>query len=1522
MSRVRPQAGHRIAVAAAAAATRAIVSVGGGTALLALVLMAVPAPAPAQVVTTASQDLNCLGTRASATLGCTAGDLTATAVLSATAGTPLFCQAGQSFNFDADVQISKSAGNTRYDVGFFTGQSGNSPIINDASKQCSVAIFPFTAPFSNQDSDACADISGSQNFPAKVQNIKVTCIGASGTDSNLSVPFALSWHQNTSFTCAGVGVAGADTPANGAVYTDTSPKCSSGTATVSVNATNLQVGGYVDVIKQTLPDTDAQTFSYTATGPAGTMVGYQMLTAGGVPTGSVITNNNNAVTFTLGDATSATGPGVRVFINVVSANRTLTITEQPSGQVAHWQSAASISCAAVTGSPTLTVNNANRQIQAALNTTNSAAKCTVTNTKRARIALVKNVAKRLDASDQFSVSVSGAGASTLTNSANAAILASAVTVTTSGAALGNYTNATNPTFRATPGQVLTLVDAKASGTSPLSSYTTALTCTNAFSGPGATAGLPSGLATSSYDLTPAPGDDITCTYTNTAKAKLTLAKVVVNDDGQTKTAADFTLTATGPTTISGISGAGAVTGAVVPTGTYTLSETSPVGYVQTGLACSGAADTDPSNGLALAAGEIATCTFTNNDQPIGQTVVKGATLDIDADGSGTITKGDTLRYTVTVTNTGSVALNNVQITDPRPTPGSKTCATVAPAATCVLTGTYVVTQADETAGNVTNTASVTSTEIPGPVSSNTLVTPVLPPAPAALAVAKSHTGDFSAGANATYTLQVSNTGGTAVSGTTTVTDTLATGLTFVSGTGTNWSCGAVGQAVTCTSSASVNPYSSMAPITLTVAVAASAGSTVANQASVANPNINGGTPAPGNTDNATILHADLSTSTKTVVNLGGGSTGDVDAGDVLEYTINLIETAGAVANNVHVTDTVQAGLGSVFVSVLPAGATDNTSGNVVDVSGITVPAGGTVQLKFRATIGGGFSPGDGIDNVASVDNPAGPDATPAAPTLTYAQSQVVVSGGKQLYLRDDNGSPTAQVMDRDRPTPGTTAGTTLVSKGGSIVWTQSPVIPAGETLELDAGTVVASLPINTGFEFLDLQVFLYRNGTSGTLIGQSTMRSVATSNAVSQENFAITLNGSYAPLQPGQYLTLQIVNSTSGNGKNATVYAYNGAAATLSFSTSTVVHVDSVDHYSQPYASGNATASYYVLGGNVYLRAVASDPFGGSDVGSAEITITDANGDPVVGPVAMTPVATATATRTFEYALSLPQQGALGSWTASVTAYEGEEATVTHTAAGAFPVRGKVTLDQAWGAGATAGDAVTLQVTGGTNAVDGSSTAPGPATPATADATGSSTITLVQAFTSGIAGHYTITLSCVRDADASGVTVSGTGLSRTIQMPLDSSVTCTWNDDVTVPLTIVKLLLVRSDPINGEDHPKAIPGAIIEYQLVVTNPSATALDADTLAITDPLPDHVEMSAVDLGGVGSGPVIFSEGDSGLTYVYPDDIEFSRDHGDNWDYEPDPDVDGMDPEITDIRISPSGSFNGNNAQFTLRFHVRVK
>jgi uncharacterized repeat protein (TIGR01451 family) len=102
--------------------------------------------------------------------------------------------------------------------------------------------------------------------------------------------------------------------------------------------------------------------------------------------------------------------------------------------------------------------------------------------------------------------------------------------------------------------------------------------------------------------------------------------------------------------------------------------------------------------------------------------------------------------------------------------------------------------------------------------------------PPDLSIDKSHTGDFTVGTNGEYTLTATNVG-TCTTGAITVTDTLPVGLSFVSGTGTNWGCSAAGQVVTCTNAGPLAP-SGASTIMLTVGVSEAAVPTVTNTATV------------------------------------------------------------------------------------------------------------------------------------------------------------------------------------------------------------------------------------------------------------------------------------------------------------------------------------------------------------------------------------------------------------------------------------------------------------------------------------------------------------------------------------------------------------------------------------------------------------------------------------------------------------------------------------------------------------------
>jgi hypothetical protein len=86
----------------------------------------------------------------------------------------------------------------------------------------------------------------------------------------------------------------------------------------------------------------------------------------------------------------------------------------------------------------------------------------------------------------------------------------------------------------------------------------------------------------------------------------------------------------------------------------------------------------------------------------------------------------TLDYEVVATNTGNVTLTDIVVSDDL-LGTNVACATLAPSETCVLTGTYTVTQADVNAGEVVNTASATvaNADDPANVVLNTPVSQVL-----------------------------------------------------------------------------------------------------------------------------------------------------------------------------------------------------------------------------------------------------------------------------------------------------------------------------------------------------------------------------------------------------------------------------------------------------------------------------------------------------------------------------------------------------------------------------------------------------------------------------------------------------------------------------------------------------------------------------------------------------------------------------------------------------------------------------
>lgn len=128
-------------------------------------------------------------------------------------------------------------------------------------------------------------------------------------------------------------------------------------------------------------------------------------------------------------------------------------------------------------------------------------------------------------------------------------------------------------------------------------------------------------------VTVAPGQSATCKITNDdVGASLTLVKEVINNNGGSALAADWTLAAAGPTGFSG-AGPNVSSGAGFVPGTYDLSESGgPAGYTASAWNCVGGNQSDTDT-IIVALGDTAICTITNDDEGTGLTLVKQVVND-------------------------------------------------------------------------------------------------------------------------------------------------------------------------------------------------------------------------------------------------------------------------------------------------------------------------------------------------------------------------------------------------------------------------------------------------------------------------------------------------------------------------------------------------------------------------------------------------------------------------------------------------------------------------------------------------------------------------------------------------------------------------------------------------------------------------------------------------------------------------------------------------------------------------------
>ncbi|SFI04174.1 conserved repeat domain-containing protein/fimbrial isopeptide formation D2 domain-containing protein [Collimonas sp. OK307] len=381
--------------------------------------------------------------------------------------------------------------------------------------------------------------------------------------------------------------------------------------------------------------------------------------------------------------------------------------------------------------------------------------------------------------------------------------------------------------------------------------------------------------------------------------------------------------------------------------------------------------------------------------------------------SGNFTAGSSGSYTVTISNNGQNPTSGaIHVADLLPAGMSLVSGSVASgngsignivssgqgvtfdltpatplAAGASIAVTYSVNIAATISGTLTNYASVSGGGDPTPAippgascadathCSNDQTTIIAVPA---LSIVKAHTGSFTAGSSASYTLTISNTKGGPTTSAIHVNDLLPNGMTLITGSLAS-SAGSISNVVSNAQNVTFDftpatPIVAGASVMLTygVDVAPTASGTLTNYVSVAG----GGDPAsllmPGaacndsircSSDATQIANASLLVLTK------AASVQEAELGDMVTYTVTVTNTGAAAVVQPNIIDRLPPGFRLINNSTHVSGATlvrqDGAPGPVLTTVLDIINPHSSVTMTYRVRLGVGSMNGDGINRVTA-----------------------------------------------------------------------------------------------------------------------------------------------------------------------------------------------------------------------------------------------------------------------------------------------------------------------------------------------------------------------------------------------------------------------------------------------------------------------------------------------------------------------------------------------------------------------------
>ena len=283
-------------------------------------------------------------------------------------------------------------------------------------------------------------------------------------------------------------------------------------------------------------------------------------------------------------------------------------------------------------------------------------------------------------------------------------------------------------------------------------------------------------------------------------------------------------------------------------------------------------------------------------------------------------------------------------------------------ATAPLLSLLVSIDPTVTEGTYTNNAVVSTPTTEVTKDNNRDSAPVDVGEQADLSIIKSHKGAARVGDELTFTLEVSNAG-PSVARKVVVTDTLPTGLTFVSATGEtgdDWTCSQAASVVTCDLAGVLNPRTTADLISLVVKVGPQAYPSVVNPAEVDSDTFD-----PDRNNNKDTDTVDVPALVDLAITKS--HTGTFQVAQRATYTVVVTNNGPTPSPGVVITDTLPAGL--TYVSATGAGVTCAAVGQVVTCTAVE-PLGVDKSLTIALTVEVLPTAYPGVTNVVSVSSPS------------------------------------------------------------------------------------------------------------------------------------------------------------------------------------------------------------------------------------------------------------------------------------------------------------------------------------------------------------------------------------------------------------------------------------------------------------------------------------------------------------------------------------------------------------------------